>query len=89
MEWDVHHDSGFSLDGLMHPEDQEESGALRDMLNTRAVVLISTEKMSRSAADLGVQLGVLSHSRILGEAVLQYCSLGSQGNAMLTIPVLF
>lgn len=64
VEWDVHHDSVFSLGGLMHHVGQEENGALRDMWNTRgAVVSISTEKVSTSTSDHGVQLGILSHSR--------------------------
>lgn len=28
-------------------------------------------------------------AEILGETVLKYCSLGSQGNAMISIPVVF
>lgn len=59
VDQDVHHDSGFSL----MVSCIVRSGALRDMLNTRAVVLIPTEKMSTSISDHGVQLGVLSHGR--------------------------
>lgn len=56
MDQDVHHDSGL-VSCIVR------SGALRDMLNTRAVVLIPTEKVSMSISDHGVQLGVLSHGR--------------------------
>lgn len=54
VDGDVHHDSGFSLITWMH----EESGALRDVQNTRAEVSISTEKVSTSISDHGT----LSHS---------------------------